>query len=131
MTRSESKPCPILSCRPRESGDPVNSERTSTLQRCKERLEYWVPAFAGTTAESRGAAAESRGEDSGESQGAATPSLRPQPELAHHRAPFGLFRVDVGGLLLRRAGEHVAAFLGNARAHVLALERGVELGIEP
>src|SRR5438094_9916764 len=44
---------------------------------------------------------------------AATASLRPQAELAHQRAPFGLFRVDVGGLLLRRAAKRIAALIGD------------------
>jgi tripartite-type tricarboxylate transporter receptor subunit TctC len=40
-----------LSRRPRESGDPVNAGWWRVLRIASDALEYWVPAFAGTTAE--------------------------------------------------------------------------------
>src|SRR3954449_13308116 len=39
-------------CRPRERGDPVNADRAGASGFATNALEYWVPAFAGTTAES-------------------------------------------------------------------------------
>src|SRR5215813_3684914 len=40
-----------LCCRPRASGDPVNAGRRHVPGITSSALEYWVPAFAGTTAE--------------------------------------------------------------------------------
>jgi hypothetical protein len=41
-------------CRPRECGDPVDTEPPVFISGSQKifALEYWVPAFAGTTAES-------------------------------------------------------------------------------
>ena len=38
-----------LCCRPRERGDPVNAIAQMCLGIAIDALEYWVPAFAGTT----------------------------------------------------------------------------------
>src|SRR5712691_1172174 len=58
-------------------------------------------------------------------------SFRLDPQLADERAPFRLFRINVHCLLLRRTGKRLAALLRNARAYLLARERGPQLGIEP
>ena len=39
-----------LRCRPRERGDPVNADSADGSSVRNKCLEYWVPAFAGTTA---------------------------------------------------------------------------------
>src|SRR4051794_3920083 len=38
-----------LLCRPRASGDPVNTGRTENTPASRNAQGYWVPAFAGTT----------------------------------------------------------------------------------
>src|SRR4051812_42554126 len=58
-------------------------------------------------------------------------SFRLEPELAHQRAPFALFLINIGSLLLWRRGKRLAALIRDARAHVLGLERYSEFGIEP
>src|SRR5262249_16053949 len=54
-----------------------------------------------------------------------------EAEFAPKRDPLCLFLIDVHSLLLWRAGEKVAALVGDARAHVLIGERRIELRIEP
>src|SRR5690349_17652107 len=45
------RPLDTLRRRSRQSGDPVNAGRRHVLGIASYALEYWVPAFAGTTTE--------------------------------------------------------------------------------
>src|SRR5262249_26896723 len=52
-------------------------------------------------------------------------------EPPHQAAPLRLLAVDVGGVLLRRGADRVAAVIRDAGADLVAGDRGAQLGIEP
>src|SRR5262249_12474143 len=58
-------------------------------------------------------------------------SLHLEIELAHQRAPLGLFAVDVLGVLLGRRGERVAAFGQDALLDLFRLHQRAQRRVEP